>query len=176
MVYNGTGWVVLSTGRANPVGLDLIKTHTIGSAVSAVEVTDVFSGAYDNYKIIVSGGTATASNSDGSLKFGSSATGYNWQLIYGTYSTTIGGNGGTNGTSALYAFWSDGSNGTYANIEVQSPFLAKYTSFQAQMSRGSIGGTTIGVHQVATSYTSFTLTSGSGTMTGGTIAVYGYAK
>jgi hypothetical protein len=40
--------------------LTLIKTQTIGTAVSSVTVTGAFSTTYDNYKIIVSGGVASA--------------------------------------------------------------------------------------------------------------------
>ena len=42
----------------NP-GLVLIKTETIGTTVSSVTVTSAFSATYDNYKIIVAGGSGT---------------------------------------------------------------------------------------------------------------------
>ena len=62
MVYNGTGWVVLSTGRANPGGLDLVKTQTVGSAVSSIPVTDAFSSTYDNYLITYNNGSSSATD------------------------------------------------------------------------------------------------------------------
>ena len=63
LVWNGTGWVFLSTSRANPGGLDLVKTQTIGSAVSTVTVSDVFSATYDNYLITINGGSGSTTAS-----------------------------------------------------------------------------------------------------------------
>jgi len=47
-------------------GLTLVKSQTIGSAVSSVEVTGAFSATYDNYKVIVIGGVGSV--------FGANAT------------------------------------------------------------------------------------------------------
>lgn len=52
MVYNGTGWVVLSTGRANPVGIDLIATGSFTSQTTVSLPTGTFTSAYKNYRII----------------------------------------------------------------------------------------------------------------------------
>ena len=46
---------VTSTG--NPQGLTLLKSVTVGQGVSTVTVTDAFSSTFDNYEIIMSGGT-----------------------------------------------------------------------------------------------------------------------
>ncbi len=166
--YDGAAWQTLGGG------LTLVKTQTIGSAVSSVTVTNAFSASYENYKIILSGGTGSIGNIDFSLKFGASAASYNWQLIYGSYSTSALATGASAAGAAQYAGVSDSTAGNSAQIEVQSPFLAKYTTFQAQVSRSTLGGTMTGVHQVASSYTDFTITASSGTLTGGTIFVYGY--
>ena len=53
---------------ASSGGLVLVKTQTIGTTVSSVEVTGAFSSTYDNYKIIVSGGAGSTAAQFG-LKF-----------------------------------------------------------------------------------------------------------
>jgi hypothetical protein len=45
---------------------------------------------------------------------------------------------------------------------------------QASYAAATVAGSSIGLHQVATSYSAFTITPTSGTLTGGTITVYGY--
>jgi hypothetical protein len=171
-VYDGANWV--SVGVAP--GLVLVKTQTIGTTVSSVTVTDAFSATYDNYKILLSGGICSSGNNDLTLKFGASATGYYYQLVYGSYAGSALAVGASNASSALYAGAAD-TNGLSAQIELQSPFLAKYTTFQAQQSRISLAGVVTGFHGVATSFTDFVLTvNGAPTITGGTIRVYGYAN
>ena len=61
-----------------------------------------------------------------------------------------------------------------ANIDVNSPFLAKPSTLFNSWKTTSEGGTATCYHSTATSYTGFVLTPTSGTMTGGTIYVYGY--
>ena len=48
-VYDASAWVY-KTGTAAPVapGIVVVKTQTIGSAVSSVVVSDAFSATYDN--------------------------------------------------------------------------------------------------------------------------------
>ena len=169
---NATGTVALTSDP----GLILIKTQTIGSAVSSVTVTDAFSSTYDNYKIILSGGVASASTSI-ILQLGSSTTGYYAGLIFLTYSTSsVTGAGTNNGGSFVYAGVGT-ANSLAASIELLNPFNTKTTGITSQYiengSPGS-GGTYNGFHNSATSYTAFTLSSGVSTMTGGTIRVYGY--
>ena len=52
--YDGSTWNSLGTS-----GLTLISSTTIGSAVSSVTVSNVFSSTYDNYLITVNGGAAS---------------------------------------------------------------------------------------------------------------------
>ena len=176
LVYNGTGWVFLSTSRANPGGLDLIKTQTIGSAVSSVVVSDVFSSTYDNYKIIVSGGAASASVGL-DMKLGSTTTGYYGVYIYSAFSGTTVAGFNNNNSSLWGGVGATTVDGHRLNIDVLNPFLAKRTSYNGALQNdGTNAGTVTGYVNNTTSYTEFTLTTTSGTITGGTIAVYGYAK
>jgi hypothetical protein len=156
-------------------GLVLLSSTTIGTAVSSVVVNNVFSAAYDNYKIIVNGGVCSADCYLG-LKLGASATGYYSFMIFGQWGgPTVTGSASSNGANFLYA--GDGStSGNFMNTDLLNPFLAKYTrignSSAYQTSYGS--GVASGIHQVATSYTDFTIIPNTGTLTGGTIKVYGY--
>ena len=158
----------------NNGGLVYITSTTIGSAVSSVTVSNVFSSTYDNYKIVVNGGVGSTAQAI-RLQLGSSATGYNYATLiwnYGTGAlTTLNSNAGT-----LFDYVGE-SNTNYNNIDLDvfSPNLAKYTTIQGFYIGAASGGVAQGVHAVATAYTAFTI-SVTGTMTGGTVFVYGYRK
>jgi hypothetical protein len=170
------GNLVTNMSSSLAPGLVLVKTQTIGSAVSSVTVTDAFSADYDNYKIVLSGGVASTSSSLG-LRFGASATGYYGGLIYGSYSGSTVNFGGTN-NGASFSFVAVGtSNSLTGNIEVLNPFASKTTGISnpyIDSATAGAAGFHSGFHNSATSHTAFTILVGSGTMTGGTIRVYGY--
>lgn len=177
LVWNNTGWVQLSTGTANPPGLELVKTQTIGSAVSSVTVSDCFSSTYDNYKIMIYGGVGST-ELQLNMTLGSSSTQY---YVGGTYASWASGSVGSatqdNGSSWIRAGWANsGDVGSVTmNMEILGPFLVEATAATSLWSRN---GANLGVvsffHNVAASYSSFTLTTSTGTITGGTIRVYGY--
>jgi hypothetical protein len=174
MVYNGTAWVVLSTGRANSLGLDLVKTQTIGSAVSSVTVSDAFSSTYDNYKIMVVAGSSSASV-DMWMTLGATATGYYYGLNYNLFNSTASATGASNAAKWAYAGSSTGTS-IAINADILSPFLTEQTFFTSTVTSDGYVGSGGGYLANTTSYTAFTLTPSSGTLTGGTISVYGYAK
>lgn len=169
-VYSGSAWIAAGQTPA----LVLVKTQTIGSAVSSVEVTGAFSSTYDNYLISLEGGVAST-NVGLRLTLGSTATGY---LFAGTFvqytSSTVGGQFGA-GTNFEIGYGS--TNALSAEIVLGSPNLAKVTTFR---SRGADTGTTgymnsySGFLNNTTQYTAFTIATTTGNMTGGTIRVYGY--
>ena len=164
---------VLTAAQMSAVGLWLVKTQAVGTGVSSVTLSDAFSTDYDNYLIVDSGGSASV---DGPyrLTFGSSATGYYWALIYGSFNGgAVNLDGGNNLTFWNYAGGSATRNGL---IEVNNPFLATNTELRARVRYSTVYGNNVGIHAVASSFTSFTITPASGTMTGGTIRVYGYRK
>jgi hypothetical protein len=169
--YNGSAWVAFGAS-----GLTLIKTQTIGTAVASVAVTDAFSATYENYKIIVNGGAASAGPT---LQFilGSTTTGYYWGGAGNTFAGAGASGNGANSASADMG--SAVPNGIFANIEISSPNLANRTVFSGSLIRATTTGLFIpvgGYVDNATQYTGFTLTPSSGTLTGGTIRVYGYAN
>jgi hypothetical protein len=163
---------VLNASDMNAVGLWLVKTQTIGSAVSSVAVTGAFSSDYDNYKIIISGGASSA-QSFLTLQLGASTTGYYYANAGVTYAGAAFVGGASNGANfqAGSAFV---ANGLMANVELQNPFLAKYTFAQSSGMNTTFATPSVGYHGVATSYTGFTIAVLAGTMTGGTIKIYGY--
>ena len=176
MVWNGTGWVVLSTGRANPGGLDLIKVQTIGTAVTSVTVSNVFSSTYDNYRVVFGGMNCSANDQVGLLTFGSTTTGYYGTFTYDRYDTT-GSVLKRNNSSSIYAGISDTTSASNFSFDVFSPNLTKRTTVTGAGFGYANSFWFSGMVADTTQYTAFTLTGGgSSTMTGGTIAVYGYAK
>jgi hypothetical protein len=157
-------------------GLTLIKTQTMGSAISAVTVTDAFSATYDNYLITVSGGTATIDGANANLTFGSTTTGYYEAGYYMLWSSTaVNGVTRNNGSSFSGSYYSTNTHSGY--MVVQSPYLAKNTTWQSSLiaaSTGTYRADFAGYLANTTSYTAFTLTASQGTMTGAVIRVYGY--
>jgi hypothetical protein len=173
-----TAGSVLTAAQMNSVGLWLVKTQTIGSAVSSVTVTGAFSADYDNYKIIVSGGVASG-NGPIRFNFDGNTADYHSVLIFGSTGAGIG-NATALGTGSI-AYWDQmgyaSTNAITMNMEVLAPFLTKtsaFSSYNIPTVAGSNSGPAQGFHNSATSFTGFRLALGSGTMTGGTIRVYGY--
>lgn len=165
---------VLDAATMSKVGLWLVKTQTIGSAVSSVVVTDAFSADFENYVVTVSGGTHSTGTGTMTFKLGASGTGYYSGATIVTYSTNaVTGTAVNNG-----AVWNVGmanSSALNAHVTLMGPYLAKPTSYSSFDSNGtSQARNWVGYHSVSTSYTEFTLGVTAGTMTGGTISVYGY--
>ena len=166
---------VLTAAQMNKIGLWLVKTQTIGTAVSSVTVTDAFNADFENYKIVVSGGVGST---DINLltTLGASATTYYWGQVVSLYSTgAVAGANGSNTTS-----WRTGvatANAIQMNVDLLQPNVAKFTGMQgliAGIGTTWTGSAVGGYHGTATAYTGFTITTSTGTLTGGTIYVYGY--
>jgi hypothetical protein len=158
----------------NYPGLRLVKKQTIGTSVSSVTVNDAFSATYDAYKIIVAGGTASASDYM-RLQLGASTASYDESLLVKPYTSAFIAASNTNQPSFSYAGNTYASQATFLNVELVNPFLAKFTTLTSMSAGQTVTafGTYGGIHKVATSYTAFTLIP-VGTLTGGTIYVYGY--
>ena len=157
-------------------GLVFIKQQTIGSGVSSVTVSSAFDSTYENYKIIVSGGSASG-NFVTRLTLGSTATGYYYAGAYSTYGGVVTGSAGSN-----VGFWittAHNTNNVVVDVNVFQPNLAKNTSYSTNYFGPSSGDGAIalqGFLNDTTAYTAFTFTTSSGTYTGGTISVYGFRK
>jgi hypothetical protein len=166
-------------------GLTLIKSETIGSAVSSVQVTGAFSATYDNYKIILSG-TIGSTSSNITMILGASTSNYETsQISADTRSSTL-----TNVHSgASQTSWRIATNGFHgagapaytniANLDIYAPFATGTTYYAGWTQNFGSTGYQIwssGYQSTAASYTSFTISPSTGTITGGTIKVYGYQK
>jgi hypothetical protein len=166
---------VLTAAQMNKVGLWLVKTQTIGSAVSSVTVSDAFSADYDNYKIIVSGGVGSTASTSVRLTLGASATAYYGNLSYYQYAVAATNYAQDNNNTRFSFVANAGSSQFATSFDLLNPFLAKWTVIKdATWVANNAAGHYAGVHQVATSYSAFTFTPEAGTFTGGTIYVYGY--
>jgi hypothetical protein len=171
---------VLTAAAMDSIGFWLVKSQTIGTSVSSVDITSCFNSSYDNYKISFSGVACSANMSIVfTLLSGTTPVTANW---LGTeYFTSVGATTMTgqlsNGAGAG-TFCSAGTvtSGVSSVMEIQSPFLAQQTRFQASFGDSAFFRSGFGLHTLATSYDGFRITASSGSMTGGTISVFGYRK
>jgi hypothetical protein len=166
-----------ATPAAGGAGLTLVKSQTIGSAVSSVTVTDAFSSTYDNYLITLNGGSAS-NDTNLRLTLGSTTAGYygiGYYMFYGT--ATVSAISDAN--LGFYTIGIGNTNTLQADCSLQNPNLAKRTVFVSNAVGASSTHNILnlsGFLDNNTQYTAFTLTSSNGaaTLTGGTIRVYGY--
>ena len=179
MAVKTFGSEILTSGDVNTYlansGLVYVKSQTVGSGVSSVQVTGAFSSDYDAYKIVYTSGVASTSNTLG-LRLGSTTTGYNGWVVYGTStSNTVNGLALNNGNGFTYAGAGTGSN-TFLAVELIGPYQPKNTMFSNTSPIGTVYGNMAAMLSNTTSYTDFTIYTDAGTITGGTIIVYGYRK
>jgi len=173
----GLKWAAAAGGAS---GLTLVKTQTIGTAVSSVTVTAAFSSTYDNYLILISGGVGST-DINLSLQLGAITTGYYALGYFGNYTTTAITWSNRNNTSTFGDVGRASTNSINTNILLQGPNLPKRTHIFANHTSSNTGtnGTVAkidGMENSDTQHTAFTLGLSSGTLTGGTIKVYGYAN
>ena len=163
-------------------GLVYVTSTTVGSGVSSVTVSNVFSSTYDNYRIIYYGGSASAANNLKVQLGPSSVSGYNanyysyvnYTLYNGTSSNNVAGV--SNGSDWPYMGYHD-TDSVRFSADLLNPNNAEWTSIiNAPYLAPLSAGYCIGTHQNNGQYTAITFTPGSGTLTGGTITVYGYRK
>ena len=167
--------VFTALGGAYP-GLRRIKTQTVGTGVSTVQVTGAFSATYDAYRIVLA--SVDASNVTANLiRFGAATTQYYGSQYYDSFVATTNGIDRNNNTiNGCYIGVTAQNDDTNVAFDVINPFLTKRTTvsgtYFGNVFTGFFGGTLADT----TSYTSFTIAVAAGTMTGGTITVYGYGK
>lgn len=155
-------------------GLVHITNSTVGTGVSTHTVSSCFSSSYDNYKIIYAAGVGSNPVAI-SMQLGASVTGYYQGLQYVSYGTGAVSSTSNNNAASWGYIGEASASMTAINVDVHSPFLAKFSTMFGGYS-GTVAGTISGYHGVATSYTGFTLATAGNTMTGGTVTVYGYRK
>jgi hypothetical protein len=171
--YDGAAWATVGPSTAS--GLTLISNTVIGSAVASVTVSSAFSSTYDNYKITITGGVASAGGNI-TMQLGSTTTGY----YMSADRTSFGGVENLNGyaNQANWAIVGGAQTDVLGlNIDLLGPNLAKKTLFMGIMidpSTTGVAGNVGGFLNNSTQYTAFTVSGV--TFTGGNIRVYGYAN
>lgn len=167
---------VLTAAQMNKIGLWLVKTQTIGTAVSSIAVTNAFSADYQNYWVLVSGGAASTTVNL-NLTLGATTTGY----YYAGWNSSMVVDSLTPSRAQNAASFVAAGTGTtsriMANILLYSPFEADETVAIYNNNISTTSGSSYALNGFlnnTTSYTDFTLTTSTGTVTGGTIYVYGF--
>ena len=179
LYFTSAGVSIFNPSAASASGLTLVRSQTIGSAVSSVAVTNAFNSTYTNYFVTINGGVGST-NQQLRLTFGSTATGYYYAANKVEYTGASGVFTGSNQSYVAECIYS-AVNGISMNLFVQSPNLAARTGYQYNTAGMSTVGVILSVRgggyvDNATQYTGFTLTCDAGTITGGDILIYGYAN
>ena len=172
-VYVGSSWVAVGAS-----GLVFISRTTIGSAVSSVTLSNIFSADYDNYRIMISGGSGSTGTY---LRFqfsGAATAAYFKQLFYGAWTS---GNAQLAGSAGTEAFWNYmgtvDSTSLQACVDIQSPYLSEHTYAHSYYARGPhLGGVSVSLLNDSASYTGVDIFPATGTFSDGNIDVYGYSK
>ena len=174
VVMGSTGSVAVA-GALTGAGMDLIN-KTDFSAVSSVSLNNVFTSAYENYRVIVSDVFASGGGVNGYMKFrtggvDNSSASYRWQAIYRNDAGTLSGTGTTAGTE-INMFTIASSQVSAAAIDVLNPQVAKHTVYSGVNRSFDNLWTIGGSFANTTQFDGLTFFPGSGTFTG-TIRVYG---
>ena len=185
LVWNGSAWVYLSTSTANPVGLELISS---GSFSGTTSYNNVFTSAYDNYRLVISNVSFTGSATLGMrLRAGGAdqgASGSDYFTAYlGFYVTAATNNATINGGS--YWFFPTASTATITNFGVPST-MDLFGPQKTQRTYGHVFGigydgnfyTRLGMaeYNATTACDGFTLYSTSANTISGTVQIYGYKQ
>lgn len=158
-------------------GLVHISRTTIGSNVTSITVSNVFSADYDNYRIMVGGGQVAFDVVYWMYMLGS--TGYDYKQQYrAAYNTSIVSTSRT--TDPAWTVVPFGSDAGSTCIDIFNPYVstARTTIIHSGFHDGGTWIIGAGWHNVTASYNGFVLydTGGQTAVTGGTIDVYGYVK
>ena len=159
-------------------GMQVVKTQTVGTAVSTVTVASCFSASYDNYKIMYTNGQSSTA-CDLTIQLSGITTAYYGGIM--NVSSAPGGvsvAGVNNAASWSYAGMMRGSSaGGMLDFDLYGPFLSTCRSrchAPYVRSDDQSFGTFTGILENTASATGFVLGTSAGTLTGGTIVVYGY--
>jgi len=175
---NATGDVRVA---GNPVGLVLVKSQDIGSAVSSVTVTGAFSSSYDNYRVVLvlqDSSNNTAVNWTSPQETGSE---YNYAGYYlNLYTPPTGasylGAAGTTFIQMGFTTANSTGDGGAMTMDIFGPHRSD------QQTKCMSTSTTYLVHNIwgriytYTSLSDITFSPSAGNFNGGKILIYGYAQ
>ena len=147
---------------------------TIGSANTAIAVTNAFNDDFENYKIKITGGASSVTCLL-QMRLGATTTNYYQGRIGVTLSAGTAAVGAQNGTGTEWvAVGSSTTSGLYGDINLEAPKLAKFTNLSCSYYDATTTISVVGYQGSTTSFTGFTIFASTGNLTGGTIRVYGY--
>jgi hypothetical protein len=170
---------VLNASDMNAVGLWKVAAASF-SAVSAVNVNDVFTSEYENYRVTVrltaTGGTTTLT-----MKLRAGGTDTSSAYYFGGLSKTVGSNAttyftDTNNASAATVAFSNGTGLRVLTLDFMGPRLNERTFFHGSYSDFNAAGhyTVGGSHLSAYQADGFSIIPGSAVTITGSYIVYGY--
>jgi hypothetical protein len=166
---------VLTAAHMDAVGLWLVKTETIGTAVSSVPVSNCFSSDFQNYRIIIENESTNGSAQHTLQLQGITTSSYFTGGSFGSW--TIAGQTGYGPAASTSWYLSANVAASVASnmvLDLFNPNVAR-RKFGTVMSQAANGHATWNLLCTSTSTaTGFTLGKGADTMTGGVIRVYGY--
>jgi hypothetical protein len=161
----------------NNGGLVYITSTTIGSAVSSVTVSNVFSSTYDNYLIQIYGYSTSVDSVMWMTINGSAGTTYQSIGYYMTYgSATLNGSGAAATASGFRLAENASAGGGSITVNLYRPNVVSVTTFDSVSQNLTYGNRYQGKDTNAASSTGFTLTPSSGTISSGNIYIYGIRK
>ena len=157
-------------------GLVKINETTVGTTVTSVTISSVFSATYNNYKILISNVDASVTDSFISIKFNNSAsTTYAFSMTLLSLPSTTTTSGSSSSANGISCGLTGQNNNTAAQIEVLNPFNTQWTTTTQMFAGTNQLGFACGIDKNAASQTGFSINViGAGNLTGGTISTYGY--
>jgi hypothetical protein len=159
----------------NNGGLVYVTSQTIGTTVASVTVSNCFSSTYDNYRLVVSGGSASTT-ANLQIQF-SGITGNSYYAAGNYVSWTVATVNAFAPALTNQAVVGNVTVAGYSMVaDITGPNLATYKTIYGNSITNNAALWINALVVSTTQSTGFTLSVNSGTMTGGTITVYGYRK
>jgi hypothetical protein len=157
-------------------GLTHINTTTF-TGVTAVNLNNVFTSTYDNYRVelnITSGSAFAGLGLRLRLSGTDSSTTYNYaNPIYTAGSSSIAYQTSSSATEIQIGFLRNSTDGNAVSIDIFNPNKASFTTVLGEWAdiNATQYGSAFGSHKVSTAYDGFSLL---GATISGTVRVYGY--
>jgi hypothetical protein len=159
-------------------GLVYVNSKTF-SGSGTVSCTDFFNSTYDNYKIVMSCTSASASAQIVETRLMSGATATSGTTNYKFYELghtfAAGAPDAAAGSGGAYWFAFRSTDFFMGTMEIQNPYATNYTTYQAENMDSVQSVSSGGIHLLNTSYDGIQFLAGTGTLAG-TVTCYGYRK
>jgi hypothetical protein len=171
---------VLTAAAMDSIGLWLVKTQTLNTGATTVDVTSCFTADYSNYRLVFDGLTTSSRvivNIKGLVGSTPTSTGYYMSGFEVSLAGALTGRGQTNATSGETGVVG-GTVPAGGYIDIYGPQKATRTSWVSHgidvFTSGAPYRAGNGFQDSNTQFTGIQLFGGASNFTGGTIRVYGY--